>query len=344
MLLALLLAFAAAASAQPAAPEAPATRGGGEWTPVTQRTLQRFTSAVGSLRANQRARLAAQVSSRVEKVLVEIGDIVHNGQELVRLDSQPFDIEVAQRKAGLQGARVARDDAQRNFDAAKELFERPEGMAAISQQQFDGSKANLDLASARLAEAEAGLRAAEFRLKESHVRAPFNAIVTQRMVDAGDLVTSAPVTPLLEVQDVETLLLEFSLPQEMLASVHKGTPVSYEVSGASAARAAGTVQIVYPAIDEATRSFRCRVAVSNKDFRYRPGQLVQVRVLEREVPNALAVPRTALQQTANGWRVTVEADGKPQARPVKVGLLTEDAAEITQGLSAGQRVWISSRR
>jgi RND family efflux transporter MFP subunit len=158
------------------------------------------------------------------------------------------------------------------------------------------------------------------------------------MVDPGQPASANPVTNLVEVQETGVLYLEFSLPQELLATIAPGTPITFEVEGTADGQGSGEVAVVFPAIDEATRSFRCRVIVQNADMRLRPGLLAQVRVLTRQVANALVVPRRALSQTASGWQVRASGPGGPAARAVQVGLLTDEVAEITGGLQESDRV------
>ncbi|RMF93678.1 MAG: efflux RND transporter periplasmic adaptor subunit [Nitrospinota bacterium] len=357
----------------------------GEWVPVQRKTLRHFIPAVGTLQARQITQIGSQVSGRVQEVLVDVGDIVHKGQVLVRLDPTFFQIEVAQRKADVAAARahldaikqsvktaqadvkraqVALEDAALQLARMKELWERPAGEKPyVQKQQYDQAvfkhqqaMANLEAAQARLQEvqarwqeasfrlqqAQSALRYAEERLRETEIRAPYDAVVSKRLVDPGEpVVSGAMVTHLLEVQDIRVLELEFSLPQEFLAQVQPGTPVMFRIEGIEEGR--GKIDTVFPALDETTRSFRCRVLIDNADRRLRPGLLVQVQVVQ-EATDVLAVPRQALSQTASGWQVVVDEDGTPTPRRVEVGLLTQEEAEIREGLQEGERVWIAGSR
>jgi membrane fusion protein, multidrug efflux system len=303
--------------------------------------------AVGSFRARQATRLGVQVSGRVQTVLVDVGDVVTEGQELLKLDPEFFRIEVVQRQAELDASRASLQEAEQNQSRMKSLFDKPAGEApSISRKQYDDSLTQFAGASARARGAEGALEFAKKRLDESVVRAPFNAVVTKRMVDPGEPVNSAPITYVLEVQEVELLDLEFSLPQELLDRVRKGTPLTYEVEGVANGRGRGTIGVIYPALDEATRSFRCRATVENPDLRFKPGMLAHVNVIEGPtIPTSakLTVPRKALTWIDGGWQVRVDQQGKPVSRSVRVGQLTDQQAEIQDGLKIGERVWVPSR-
>jgi membrane fusion protein, multidrug efflux system len=280
----------------------------------------------------------------VQEVLVDVGDLVKQDQELLKLDPEFFRIEVIQRTAELEVAKVSLQEAELNLNRMKSLFEKPVGeMPSVSRKQFDDAQTQFLAASARLRGADGALQFAAKRLDEAVVRAPFNAIVTKRMVDPGEPVNSAPITYVLEVQEVEQLDLEFSLPQEMLNRIRKGTSLTYEVEGVSNGRGRAAINVIYPALDEATRSFRCRATISNPDLRFRPGMLAQVNVLESPLAGALVVPRRALTQTPDGWQVQVSDGAKTVNRTVKLRAVTDQSAEVEEGLRAGERVWVPSR-
>ncbi len=320
----------------------------GKWVEVRRETLRRFTPAVGTLRARQTTSVSSQVAGRVESVLVDVGDVVKKGQVLVRLDQTFIRLEVEQLKAGLAAARAAVVAAQidvqetdRERKRKTELFQRDSAAPKEKDDAvayYDRALAGQDAKKALLQQTERQLQYAEERLRETSIVAPYDAVVTKRLVDPGEPVAVVPATRLLEIQEVAVLYLEFSLPQELLGVVKEKTPIAYEVEGLADFKGTGTVATVFPAIDEMTRSFRCRVVVENPDLKLRPGLLARVRVEDRVVKDALVVPKAALSQTASGWQVLASNDGHPVPRSVTVGQTVDDKVEILSGLKEGDRV------
>jgi RND family efflux transporter MFP subunit len=332
---------AAGETQEKAAPATQATAPRGEWVSVRRGTIRSAVPAVGVLRARQTTKLGPQVSGRVEKVIVDVGDVAKKGQELVRLDPVFFEIERSQRAADLEAAKAALWEAETQYTRMKNLWEKPEGKEpSIPKKLFDDAKARFDGARARLTQAQEALRYAEERLRETVIRAPYDAVVTQRLVDAGEPVTSTPVTHLLEVQEVGTLDLEFSLPQELLSRVRIGTPVTFEAEGVEGAKGEGEVAVVFPAVDEASRSFRLRVVVPNPSGLYRPGMLLRVRAVDREVKDALVLPRKAVTETASGWQALAANSETPVARAIRLGVVTEAEVEVKEGLREGEKVLV----
>jgi membrane fusion protein, multidrug efflux system len=333
----------AAAATQVAAEPAPQPT-----VDVRRETLRQYAPAVGSFRARQSTRLGPQVTGRVQEVLVEVGDIVSKGQVLLRLDPAFFEIDVEQNKAAVEAAEAAlanaavdMADTEREMKRKLELFGRDAGSTKERDDAIaarDRAVANHAEKAGKLNEAKRKLEYAQQQLEETRIRAPFGGAITARLVDPGETAAMMPPTQLVEIQEIGVLYLEFSLPQELLGVVGAGSPLEFEVEGVKDGAGSGTVAIVFPAIDPATRSFRCRAIIENQNRKYQPGLLAQVKVVTREVKDALVVPRTALSQTASGWQAMTTVDGRPVARPVDIGLVTDDAAQILGGLTEGDRV------
>lgn len=324
------------------------TRPAEQWIAVRRGPVRRYATAVGTFRASQTTKISSQVSGEVLAVHVDVGAAVRAGDVLVRLDPDFFQIEVEQMQASVQAARAAVEnraadlrDKEREVQRQKEIFDKGAG----SKKELDDATTAYDRALADYSEqkallehAEKALDYARRRLRETEIRAPYDGVITQRFVDPGESVTVTPATYLLEIQDVGTLYLEFSLPQELLATVGRGSKVEFEAEGIQQPRGEGEIALVFPAIDEATRSFRCRVIVPNGDMRLRSGLLAVVRVVEREVVDALVVPRSAIRQVGGKSEVTVLEEGRPAARSVETGVVAEDLAQVTRGLNEGERV------
>ncbi len=337
-----------AAAADPAAMHESAEAG--QWVEVRRERLAQYTPTIGTFRARQVTRIGPQVSGRVQEVLADVGSSVTQGQVLVKLDPTFFEIETKQQRAVIEAARgaLARSeanlaDAERELRRQNELFERGAGSvkehedAITAQQRAQGER---NESAARLEEALARLNWLEQRLTETQVTAPYDGVITARLVDPGDSASMTPVTELLEIQDVAALYLEFALPQELLARMAPDTAVRFQVDGLDGPPQQGTVETVFPAIDEATRSFRCRVIVPNAQRRLQPGLLARVEVQTLAIDDALVVPRSALRQTARGWEARRQRDGAPAVQEVEAGLVAGDSVQILAGLTAGDRVWV----
>jgi len=309
---------------------------GADVVQVRREDVAEFLPAVGTLTALRTTRIGPQVTARVEEVYVDVGDVVTKDQPLVKLDTSFFSIEVAQRRAELEAARVqvtlTRITSQRIESLSKS--------GNTAQQTLDEALANHHLAQAKVEMATQALQFAEKRLEECVIRAPFDGVIAQRFVDPGEPVATTPVTQLLEIQDVGTLELLFTLPQRYLDAVKLGGPVFFRASNIEGLDGQGVIDEIYPGLDEATRTIRCRVLVDNRDMRFRPGLLLQVGIVTREAKGVLAVPPAALSRIDSGQAVQVYTDSGYAERPVKVGITSLTMVEITEGLVEGDRILV----
>lgn len=318
----------------------PAHLDGTTWETIRRETIFQLIPTVGTFQAHQKTKLGSQVAGRVETVLVDVGDVVKKGQELIRLEKNFFEIELAQRRAELESSQITVAELAVKRDRARELWGTGEN-APVSRQFVDDAEAAFNVAQSRINQSQQAIRYSEERLKETTIRAPYDGVITQRLVDVGEPVEAMFITSLLEVQELTTLELIFSLPQESLSRVKTGMPVLFRIEGLPGFIGQAKLDTIYPTLDEATRSARCRAFVQNSDLKLRPSLLAEVGVVEREIPNALSVPRRALTQTSSGWRVTVLENGKAVSREVKIGVISIlDNAEVMEGLKEGDRVLV----
>jgi membrane fusion protein, multidrug efflux system len=246
----------------------------------------RSISTVGTVCPQHKSCLGSVVSGRVDSVLVDVGDVVKKGQELIRLDSSFFTIALSEAEASVVAAKVERVDAQRNFERMKKLFNKPEGQSpSISQKRFEDAKTRYDVALIGQKRAEENFKRAQTNLKEATIRAPYDGIITRRFIHPGEAVNAAPVTKLIEMMSIDSLYVEFSIPQLQLSKLHIGSAMMLHIEGAKGEQCAAKIDLIFPDVDEKTRSVKCRTFLSKDDKDFHPGSLVNVTIPLSEVPD-----------------------------------------------------------
>lgn len=228
----------------------------------------------GTLLPSKVTQVATQIEGRVLSTAVDVGDFVEQGQELLRIDPMNLENELEAKKALVDLAKNALDHAEVELTRKTNLWEKKEGNIApsISKKDFDEAVFNQRQKKLLYDQALTELKRAEINLRESVIKAPYKGVITKRFVDAGESVTVIPITPLVEIMDTSTLKLEFSLPQNLLGSVHKGLSV------VSKEGICGQIDKIFPLIEPSTRSFKCRVLVDNADQRWMPGCFVNAQI------------------------------------------------------------------
>ncbi len=327
--LALLLSFGSVAACGDGATDAPtsAVRSGGDKRPTPTVTVAPVAvhefvdalEAVGTARAIDSVAITANVTERIKRLNFRDGQYVRRGQLLVELTA-------TQEKADLAGSRARLKQAQAQFDRLRPLLK--DGF--VTQSRVDEALAARDSAQAQVETIQA-------QIGDRMIYAPFSGIVGLRDVSSG-LVAGA-ATPILELSDISTIRLDFTVPETALASITIGQEVIGKAAAYGGEVFRGRISAIDPQIDPINRAATVRASLPNPGGRLKPGMLLAVQAV-RSKRSALAVPEQAV--VGNGKErslFVVEPDGETvtQVR-VTTGAREPGLVEITGGLQAGARI------
>ncbi|RKH65416.1 efflux RND transporter periplasmic adaptor subunit [Corallococcus aberystwythensis] len=293
----------------------------------------------GSLQARRLASVRAEMGGSILDVNAEQGQAVKEGEVLARVEERTLREQVLAASSTLRVARnalqVAKADEQRNQVLVKQ--------GVITRRDFERTQLARTQAEGQLAEAQARLKLAQDQLARTKVTAPFNGVVSERQVNAGDIVQ--PGAPLFTVVDPATLRLEASVPAAQLGQVKVGTPVDFQVNGYADRAFKGEVERINPAVDPATGQVRIYVSIPNSEQTLLSGLFALGRVAS-QAKEALAVPVDALDTRQEPPTVQRISNGKVEQVAVTTGLRDDVAqtVEVRQGLKAGDVVLLGSAR
>ena len=301
--------------------------------PVDVVPMDRSLDIWGTLYAKDEATLGAEVEGKVEKTLVDFGDRVKAGQELALIDTTTYEALAHQAEANLAKAKATADNAELNLKRAEEL--RKSNIA--SQSDLDAATAAAEQARAEVKATEAANAVAHLNLQRSHVRAPFDAAIAERIGNAGDYVKAG--APLFHIVNDNVLKYIVQAPESYAGKVVKEQQVIFRVDAYGTNQTfAGKVYLISPAVNLATRAFPFGALVQNADHRlkastYARGQLI----LERDVPTPV-VPLDAVVTFAGVTRVFVVENGVAHSREVEVGRVQDGRQQVFSGLKPGETV------
>jgi membrane fusion protein, multidrug efflux system len=316
LLVLLALATAAAAQGRPRSGEPLRA----ELHTVEKEEFARTITTIGTLRANESVVLLPELSRRLTGILVEEGASVDADEVLFQLDDADLRAGLAELEARIRLATL-------NRDRAANLLPNK----AISRQEFD-------LAAAEVEILEAQKIAREVELAKTSIRAPFAGRTGVRQVSAGALVS--PTTPLVTVQDISSIKIDFSLPERHAPELRTGLPFTFTVAGKSQTFS-GEVIVIEPAIDELTRSLRVRGHCKDPGGLL-PGGFADVTLTLEGAGEGFLIPSQALVPSPRGQGVYVIVAGQAQLRPVETGIRTADRVQVLRGLEAGERIAITN--
>jgi membrane fusion protein, multidrug efflux system len=285
-------------------------------------------SAVGSVTAVQGTVVSTEVEGIVREIKFQAGALVNAGDELVQLD-----VEIQQ--AQLRAAEAAAEWARVSFKRAKELI--PSGSV---------SRADLDSADSNLKQADAQVDNLRAVIGKKTVRAPFAGKLGIRRISVGQFLDKG--SPVVSLQSLAPVFVEFSLPQQRLGDLTEGLTVVVSSDAYPGQQFEGKITAINPDIDSATRNVRIQATLANAEGRLRPGMFISVDVVMARSEKVLFIPATAVVHGPFGDSVftveegKVEANGlKPlmaQQRLVRLGVRQGDFVVATEGVKAGERI------
>ena len=298
--------------------------------------VSRVVTASGPLAAkrDQPVGIAGQ-GGRVERVLVDAGSWVRQGQVLAVVDRSVQAQQAAQLAAQVDSARANAALAQNNYERALALKDR----GFVSKAEIDSKKATRDAANAQVRVAQAQLAASRAELGRLNVLAPTSGLVLARSVEVGQIVSPGS-GPLFRVAEGGQMEMQAQLSQQDLALVHIGMPASVTPVGADRSFS-GNVWQVSPAIDPQTRLGAVRIAVPY-DPLMRPGGFAEAKITAGATSTPL-LPQSAVLSDDNGNYVYIaNSKNEVERRNIKIGSVDERGVTIAEGLSGNEAVVLSA--
>lgn len=293
--------------------------------------------AVGTFVAINGTDVTTEAGGVIREILFEPGQRVKAGTVLVRLNT-------ANEEATLRALEASARLAVQQRDRWREL----------GRQQLV-SQSEVEERATQAATALAQVEAQRATIAQKTVRAPFDGVLGIRRINLGQYV--APGDPLVNLQSLDPILLDFTLPQQRMGQVAEGTAIRAVLDAMPGHRFDGTIVAIEPRIDPQTRNFKVQARLVNDDLALRPGMFARVGFDLGGERAVVVVPQTAISFNPYGNAVFVieevarragetDMQGKPltgnklvvRQRFVKTGATRGDLIAVTDGLKPGERV------
>jgi RND family efflux transporter MFP subunit len=289
------------------------------------------------------------VEGYVERILVDRGSIVTQGQLLADLTAPEMTAQIAESQSRVQLARADSAQAEAQLAAAQATYERmrkaAETPGAIAGNEIIQSEKQVDAAQALLNSRREAVRAAEAALRflqdmsiYLRVTAPFDGVITDRLVHPGALVKPDSEPPLLILQQISRLRLVVAVPEQNVGAIARGRRVAFTVPAYPQRVYTGTIARPAHALDEKTRTMSVELDISNRDGSLSPGMYPTVKWPVENGRPRLLVPQTSVVTTSERMFVIRVNNGRAQWLDVRKGAPVDDDVEIFGPLSQGDLV------
>lgn len=274
--------------------------------------LAEYTATVEAFKTNN---ITTSTPNRIKDILVDVGYKVAKGQKLVVLDN----VNIDQLKVRL-------DNMEREYNRAVQLLEIGGG----TQQAVDQLRTELD----------ATKRQYDNLVENTVLVSPINGVVTARNFDPGDMTGGAILT----IEQMRPVKVLINVSESEFTKVRKGMKAAIKLDVYGDEEFTGTVKLIHPTIDPATRTFTVEIEISNADERVRPGMFARVQ-LNFGTANHIVVPdRAVVKQTGSGDRyVYTINNGIVSFNKVELGQRIDNTYEVISGVEDGADVVISGQ-
>lgn len=318
--------------------------------------------ASGNLEFNTQIQIRSEVTGRVLEVLVEEGDVVEQGQILMRLDSTAFEAEVNRARAMIQSqqidiarAKAQLADIQRQFNRQQQLFNN----GLIQQETIDSLQSQLDIAEINVSSAQAALQQGqatlamvEDNLSKTVYRAPIAGLLATVDIKPGETVIAGSTniigSPLMTLADPSAILAELRVDEADIANVHLGQRA--EIFAAAYPHQAIHGEVIQIATSaramnqSQSLSFRVKVLLQPEDIALYPGMSCRAEIILAQKQHSLQVPIAAIHQEQERYYVWMVQDQLAVKQPVTLGMVTDIAQEVLTGLQVGDEVIVGPAR
>ncbi len=305
---------------------------------VETRDVPFALSATGTVEALRSASVGSQVGGTVTHLAFREGDLVREGQVLIRLDARPFRQTYDQTLATLARDRALAEAARNEAERSRVLHEQN----ILSQAEWDQKRSDAEATAATVRSDSASAANARLNLEYASIRAPITGRTGRLMVHVGDYVKASTSDPLVTIIQPHPIRVSFRIPERdvpLLQRYRDSDPRIWVAPDSARAPLQGRLAFVDNAIDASTGTLLLKGEFPNQDGRLVPGQFVDVRLVLYVAPRATVVPAQAVSTGQQGSYVYVmNPDSTVTPRPIEVERTVEDVAVVTQGLKPGEPV------
>ena len=290
--------------------------------PVEVKTVDRGNIAATlltytSLEAERHVDVVSRTQGLVKTILIEEGDRVEEGQPLAQLDTDALALTLQEREVNM-------NSLESNYNRSRELQEQE----LLSSQEFEQTKFQYEAARTQY-------ESAKLQLAYATIRSPFGGIITERLIEVGNLVNANDVV--FRTADLDPLLARIHVPEKDIGQVRPGQSVRINVEGSNQTHT-GRVARISPIVDPQSGTVKVTVEIRDRRGTLRPGMFTTVNLVIAIHEEVLQIEKKALVAEAEGSYAFLFQDGTAEKRLLQIGIAEGDYVEVLSGLSDGDSI------
>ncbi|MBP6634601.1 MAG: efflux RND transporter periplasmic adaptor subunit [Paludibacter sp.] len=282
---------------------------------VSLRDVEQSQTFTATVEPEVKNNIAPASPGRIRNIFVEVGATVSKGQRIAQMDA-----------VNLSNSETQIENLRRTYKRVAELF----SVGGASQQELDNAKLQLDVAESNMKNLS----------ENTYLHSPINGVVTARNYDVGDMFTGQ--LPLLTVMQINPVKLKINISESFYSKIKVGMQVDVKVDVFENETFPAKVSLIYPVIDERTRTFTVELKLSNPGSKVRPGMFARVNMNFGTVKHVVVPDRSVVKQSGSGSRfVFVYNDGKVKYTQIELGRRIGNEYELLSGVNNGDQIVVS---
>jgi RND family efflux transporter MFP subunit len=299
---------------------------------IVKKPLRPFIESIGTLNPFEEVTISAEVEGVLRSVKVDEGSQVSKGMLLAAIDDSDYGLEVKRAEAALRQAEATLENTKLEFKRKDALFKEE----LVTKQQYDDVVTRLSLTEAEVERAKASLAIARLKLSKTKITSPLACAVKEKRVSTGDFVKNG--TSLFVIIQSNPIKLRFTVPEKDVGRLKMNQEVTLKVDGFPGSEFKGKVNIVFPNVEEKTRTLQVEALVPNNNGILKPGLFAKVILYTADERDTIVVPVTALLYEAEKVKVFIIEGDRAKEREVKLGSKYGELMEIIDGVKEGEKI------
>lgn len=309
-----------------------------------KKQLRPFVETIGSLNANDEVMVSSEVDGIIKNIMADEGTPVSKGTLLSVIDDTDYSLDLRRSEAGLKQAEAASENTQLEYKRKEALYKEE----LITRQQFEDVSARLTISGSEVERAKSTLLLARQKLSKTKIYSPISGFVKEKRAAAGDYARNG--APLFKIIQTNPLKLDFTVTEKDSGRIKSGQEIVFRVDAYPEREFKAKVSIVYPSLDEKTRTLRIEALAPNAAGSLKPGLFANIMLFTGAPRDTIVIPVTSLLYEGEKVRVFVAEGDAAKERLVRIGQKysvkpadgsqqpVKEYTEIIEGLREGDRV------
>ncbi len=305
---------------------------------VEKKTLRPYIETIGSLKPFEVVIVSTEVDGFLHDIRVKEGAAVSRGTLLAVIDDRDYRNEAMRADAALRQAEATLANTRLEFQRKEALFKEE----LVTRQQYDDVTTRLAIAEADVDRARAARTMAREKLDKTRIYSPLGGYIQEKKHAVGNFVKNG--NPVFTIVQNHPLKLDFTVAEREIGKLKIGQDVIFNVDTHAGQEFTGTLQTIYPALEDKTRTLQVEALVPNPRNVLKPGVFAKVKLYTNVAADTVVVPVTSIIYENTTTKVFIAEGDRAKERKIKIGNKYGETVEVTEGLQGGETLVIVGQR